>query len=274
MGEKGTPSALTIAGSDPSGGAGIQSDLKTFTALGVYGMAAITAVTVQDTARVAQTLAIPSDLVEKQLEAALADVPVGAVKTGMLANAEIVKAVVGIIDRHRIDRLVVDPVMFATCGAELLDAGGRAALVEELFPRAFIVTPNIPEAAHIADVRTEDRDQVRRAARIIHEMGPRAVLITGGHGAGPNVEDTLFDGQGFVNLESPRVPAAHGIHGTGCAHSAAVTACLALGMELREAVERARAYMDLAISNACSLGHGAAMLNPAGFVELPPESKR
>jgi len=252
--------ALTIAGSDSSGGAGIQADLKTFAAFGLYGVSAITAVTAQSTKGIEATLALPADLVTAQIEAVAGDLAIRATKIGMLANAAIVEAVTAAIEELDLPLVVVDPVLVSSSGDRLLDEDGVRALRAELLPRARVVTPNIPEAEALCGVRIGSMDDAREAARRIHEMGPAAVIITGGHGtANAEVVDLLFDGHAFHELRVPRVESRN-THGTGCTYASAVTAGLALGYELPDAAARAQAYVAGAIRHAPDLGHGRGPL--------------
>ncbi len=263
---------LTIAGSDPSGGAGIQADLKTLAAFGVYGVSAVTAVTVQSTKGVEDTASLSSDLVMAQIEAIAADVAVHATKIGMLGNAAIVEAVVAAIEELELPLVVVDPVLVSTSGARLLDDEGLRALSLQLLPRARVVTPNIPEAEAISGQAIESAEGACEAARRIHKMGAAAVIITGGHadwkyeqrseagGRGGEVVDLLFDGHAFHELRVARVdgPPAHG---TGCAFASAIAAGLALGLELPDAAARAQRYVAGALAHPLAIGHGRALLD-------------
>jgi hydroxymethylpyrimidine/phosphomethylpyrimidine kinase len=242
------PVALTIAGSDPSGGAGIQADLKTFHQFGVYGQAVITLLTVQNTQRVSRVEVLPESLVLEQLAAVLEDIPPQAVKTGALGSAGMVRAVAGAAASFSVP-LVVDPVMVSKHGAPL---GGGAW--EDLIPLATLVTPNIPEA----EALTGSTD-VRRAAERLYEMGAQAVLIKGGHGEGDAV-DILFDGGKWTEFRSPRIDTRH-THGTGCTYSAAITAGLAAGLTVRDAVARAKRFIDAAIRDNPGLGLGCGPVN-------------
>jgi len=253
---------LTIAGSDPSGGAGVQADLKTLAAFGVYGLSAVTAVTVQSTKGVEDTASLSSDLVMAQIEAIAADVAVHATKIGMLGNAAIVEAVVAAIEELELPLVVVDPVLVSTSGARLLDDEGLRALSLQLLPRARVVTPNIPEAEAISGQAIESAEGARDAARKIHKMGAAAVVITGGHASWTHGEvvDLLFDGHAFHELRVARVdgPPAHG---TGCAFASAIAAGLALGLELPDAAARAQRYVAGALAHALAIGHGRAVLD-------------
>jgi hydroxymethylpyrimidine/phosphomethylpyrimidine kinase len=249
------PTALTIAGSDSCGGAGIQADLKTFAAHGVYGLTAITAVTAQNTLGVTASQALPADLVTAQIEAVAADPGINAVKTGMLATAAIVEAVAAAIEGLDLPRVVVDPVMFAKSGHRLLEADAMDALRAELLPRALVVTPNLAEAELLAGVRIRSLENAREAACRLLELGLNAVIVKGGHLAGPEAIDLLADGEGTMELTAARVE-TRSTHGTGCTFSAAIAANLALGLDLREAARRAKAYLTGAIRHAPGIGKG------------------
>lgn len=250
--------ALAIAGSDSSAGAGVQADLKTFAALGVYGTTAITAITVQNTRGVTGVHPLPSDLVVAQIEAVAADIELHATKVGMLATAAIVEATAAVIAGLELPLVVVDPVLKATGGEALLDDDGIRALSTELLPRALVVTPNIPEAEILSGWTIRSASDVREAARRIHRLGP-AVVVTGGHGGGSEVIDLLFDGERFTEFRGRRIDTAH-THGAGCTFASAVAAHLALGSDLVEATAGAHAYVAGAIRQAVSLGHGRGPL--------------
>ena len=261
--------ALTIAGSDSSGGAGIQADLKTFAAFGLYGASAITAVTAQSTKGIEATFAVPADLVTAQIEAVAGDLTIAATKIGMLVNAAIVEAVAAAIAELDLPLVVVDPVLVSSSGERLLDEDGMRALCAELLPRARVVTPNIPEAEALSGRLIRSMDDAREAARRIQDMGPTAVIITGGHGwdeatglaaAGVKIVDLLFDGQIFREFLVPRVDSRH-THGTGCTYASAVAAGLALGLDLPDAAARAQQYVAGAIAHAPGLGHGRGPLD-------------
>jgi hydroxymethylpyrimidine/phosphomethylpyrimidine kinase len=242
------PVALTIAGSDPSGGAGIQADLKTFHQLGVYGEAVVTLITVQNTTRVSRVEVLAEDLVLEQIAAVVEDIPPAAAKTGALGTPEMVRAVARAAAAFDFP-LVVDPVMVSKHGAAL---GGGAW--EDLLPHATLVTPNLPEAEALTG--TSD---ARAAAERLAGMGARAVLIKGGHGTG-DATDVLFDGREFVEFSAPRIETRH-THGTGCTYSAAITAGLASGLALRDAVARAKRYIDAAIRTNPGFGRGCGPVN-------------
>jgi hydroxymethylpyrimidine/phosphomethylpyrimidine kinase len=247
--------ALTIAGSDSGGGAGIQADLKTFAAHGVYGTSAVTAITAQNTLGVTAWEAVTSDLVTAQIEAVASDFGVDAVKTGMLANAAIVEAVAAAIASLDLPRVVVDPVMVAKGGAKLLDDEAIEAMKAELLPRAFVVTPNILEASALAGMQVRNVDEARAAAERIAALGAAAVVVKGGHLPDADAIDLFFDGREFVELRAPRIETRH-THGTGCTFSSAIAANLALGQPLGDAVARAKAYLTDAIRQAPGLGAG------------------
>jgi hydroxymethylpyrimidine/phosphomethylpyrimidine kinase len=247
--------ALTIAGSDSGAGAGIQADLKTFAAHGVYGTCAITAVTAQNTLGVTMFDTLSADLVIAQIEAVVSDIGAHAAKTGMLANAAIVEAVSAAVRDLEIPLLVVDPVMIAKSGHRLMDEEGFGAMKTELLRQAFLVTPNIPEAEALAGLTIRDDTDRREAARRIAAMGPTAVLIKGGHVPTDDITDLLFDRGEFMEFRHVRVPGRH-THGTGCTFSAAITANLALGRALRETIPLAQEYVASAIARGPDLGKG------------------
>lgn len=252
------PVALTIAGSDSGGGAGIQADLKTFFALGVHGTSAISAVTAQNTLGVSQIHSVPSNLVSEQIRQVVADFEVSATKTGMLGNAAIVRAVCEAARELGLNNLVVDPVMICSSGDPLLSPEGIDALIM-LLPLATVVTPNLAEAARLTALPVGDIAQMRRAARVLNEMGAARVLVKGGHLEGDAV-DLLFDGAQFYEYRAPRVVSGS-THGTGCTLSAAIAALLAKGMPLPAAVGRAKEFVTGAIRNGLELGRGAALTN-------------
>ncbi|MBI2222774.1 MAG: bifunctional hydroxymethylpyrimidine kinase/phosphomethylpyrimidine kinase [Acidobacteria bacterium] len=247
--------ALTIAGSDSGGGAGIQADLKTFAAHGVYGTCAITAVTAQNTMGVTAIHTVPADIVVAQIEAVASDIGTDAVKTGMLATAAIVEAVAAAIADLDLPRVVVDPVMIAKGGAHLLDDEAIEAMKAELLPRAMVITPNAAEAAVLLGDEVRTLAQARAAARRLKALGPGAVIVKGGHIEGPYAVDILVDGRDLVELQSPRISTTS-THGTGCTFASAITANLALGHSLREAAQRAKDYVLEAIRHAPQIGSG------------------
>lgn len=254
------PVALTIAGSDSGGGAGIQADLKTFAALGVFGTSAITAVTAQNTLGVTAVETLSPAIVRAQIDAVLGDLGADAVKTGMLATRELVETVAAALRSHRPRPLVVDPVMVAKSGHRLLDDDAVAAVIAELLPLADVVTPNAEEAAVLTGRPVRTEDEARGAADRILAMGPRAVVLKGGHLATDDVVDLLVTAEGAVALRGPRHPGRH-THGTGCTFAAAMAAVLARGGGREQAFREARAYVDGAIRNAPQLGGGDGPLH-------------
>jgi len=250
-----TAIALTIAGSDSSGGAGVEADLKTFSALGVYGAAAITALTAQNTTGVFAIHDVPASFIAAQIDAVFSDLDVGAVKIGMLANAAAIDAVAAALDRHRARNVVLDPVMVATSGQMLLRDDGVGRL-RELIGRANVLTPNLSEAAVLLDAPlARDEDEMRMQAQRLHALGAGAVLIKGGHGEGTESVDLLVDGAGCLRLATPRVATAN-THGGGCTLAAAIAAGLAKGLALDAAARQAKAYVSAAIAAADRLAVG------------------
>jgi hydroxymethylpyrimidine/phosphomethylpyrimidine kinase len=253
--------ALTIAGSDPSGGAGIQADLKTFAAFGLYGTSAITAITVQNTLGVSAVAPLSADIVTAQIEAVSGDIEIHATKIGMLAAAAIVEAVAAAVLELELPLVVVDPVLVSTSGERLLDEDGVRALCAVLLPHARVVTPNIPEAEALSGLRIASMDDAKTAARRIQGMGAAAVIITGGHrqDAG-DIVDLLLDDGAFHEFRAPRIESPH-THGTGCTFASAVAASLALGRTLPDAAARAQRYVAGAIAHAPAIGHGRGPLD-------------
>jgi hydroxymethylpyrimidine/phosphomethylpyrimidine kinase len=251
-------SALTIAGSDPTGGAGLQGDLKTFAAHGVVGSAVVAAITVQDRSGVRAVRAVEGEVVGGQLLAALGALRPRAVKTGMLWSAGAIRAVAAALGTSRAP-LVVDPVLTATAGGDLLEPGALPVLVEALLPRATVLTPNLPEAARLLGVRGIAKDEAEDAARRLRALGPSAVLLKGGHGEGPEAVDLLATANGVRRFALPRL--SRGAHGTGCALSAALAANLAKGLDLAAAVERAKSYVHRALAAAAALGPDAPLVH-------------
>ena len=256
---------LSIAGSDSGGGAGIQADLKTFAALGCFGMTALTALTAQNTQGVRAIHAVPLDMLHAQIDAVVEDIGVDAVKIGMLHSAATVQAVANAIDRHRLERVVLDPVMVATSGATLIDREAIDVLVTQMFPRAALVTPNLDEAALLVARPLATEDDMYAAARELLARGARAVLLKGGHLAGDTVSDLLLarDAEPLW-LRGPRIPSAN-THGTGCTLSSAIAAHLARGATLGEAVRAARDYVRGALLAGAPVrtGAGSGPLNHA-----------
>jgi hydroxymethylpyrimidine/phosphomethylpyrimidine kinase len=255
-----TPIAATIAGSDSGGGAGIQADLKTFAAFGVYGASVITALTAQNTKGVTAIQDVPADFITAQMDAVFSDLNVGAVKIGMLSQPPVITAVAAGLDRYSQTNVVLDPVMIAASGDRLLVPEAVEVLRRELIPRALVITPNLPEAAALlgATVAASEGDMRDQAERLL-ALGPRAVLVKGGHGEGPESVDIFFDGAIELRLPAPRI-ATRNNHGTGCTLSSAIAAGLAKGLQLVEAIGEAKAYVTLAIAGADRLtigsGHG------------------
>ena len=255
------PVALTIAGSDSGGGAGIQADLRTFAFLGVHGTSAITAITAQNTRDVTGILELPVELITQQIDAVVDDIGVQAAKTGMLASAEIIAAVADAIERHGIRNLVVDPVMVAKGGARLLRDDAVAALRQRLLPLAAVVTPNLPEAAVLLGRPVESLEDRRQAARDLVAMGARAAVVKGGHAEGDAV-DVFFAGAEIAELRAPRVDTQN-THGSGCVFSAAIAAGLARGLETANAVREAKVFVTRAILSSLEIGHGHGPVNAA-----------
>jgi hydroxymethylpyrimidine/phosphomethylpyrimidine kinase len=247
--------ALTIAGSDSGGGAGIQADLKTFAALGVYGTSAITALTAQNTRGVLGVHVVPAEFVTLQIEAVASDIGCDAVKTGMLATSAIVEAVAAAVEALELPNLVVDPVMIAKGGDRLLDKDAVHAIKRTLLGHARVVTPNIPEAEVLAGVTIRTLDDMRRAARLILRLGPKAVIVKGGHLAGPESIDLLAHASGEIVLTAPRLQ-VRSTHGTGCTFAAAVAAHLASGASLDEAAAAAKQYVTGAMRHGIDVGRG------------------
>jgi hydroxymethylpyrimidine/phosphomethylpyrimidine kinase len=254
------PVALTIAGSDSGGGAGIQADLKTFAALGVHGTSAITAITAQNTVKVTDILELPVAMVRAQIDAVVEDLGVQAAKTGMLSSAEIIEAVAGAIEAHRIGNLVVDPVMIAKGGARLLREDAVDALRNRLLPLAAVLTPNLPEAEVLLGRRIATPAERRQAARDLLALGPRAVVVKGGHADGDAV-DVYWDGVTLEELPAERIATAN-THGSGCVFSAAIAAGLASGLDPLTATRAAKEFITGAIKLSLEIGHGHGPVNP------------
>lgn len=254
------PVSVTIAGSDSGGGAGIQADLKTFSAFGVYGASVITALTAQNTVGVQGVHAIPVDFIARQFDSVFSDLPIAAAKVGMLATVEVIEIVAEKIAEYRVPHLVVDPVMVAKSGDRLLAPDAQGALARRLFPLAEVVTPNIEEAIDLlGDVKIETIDQMKEAAMRLHDLGGRNILLKGGH-LTKGAVDILYDGDEISIFEGRYVDTPH-THGTGCTLSSAIAAGLALGKTVRESVSEAKTYIQGAIENALPLGSGRGPLN-------------
>ncbi|MBT9175570.1 MAG: Hydroxymethylpyrimidine/phosphomethylpyrimidine kinase [candidate division WS2 bacterium] len=256
------PLALTIAGSDSGGGAGIQADLKTFSALGVFGMSVITALTAQNTLGVQGIYDISPEFIGQQIDSIFQDMGTDAIKTGMLSNSSTIRMVAQKMREYKVNKLVVDPVMVAKGGDRLLRAEAEDTLREALLPLCLVVTPNIPEAEVISGISIHSLMEMKKAARIIHQKGPKNVVIKGGHLEGDQSIDLLYDGQNFLELSAPRVNTTN-THGTGCTFASAITAHLAKGLSIPEAVENAKEYLTtiLKLSSDLQIGRGVGPLN-------------
>ena len=262
---------MTIAGSDSGAGAGIQADLKTFAALGVYGTSVVTAITAQNTVAVTAVHEVPTDMIAAQIDAVVTDIGVDAVKTGMLSSRAIIECVAVSLEKHSkisgLRRLVVDPVMVAKSGDSLLREDAVGTLRDRLLPLAAVVTPNIPEAETLTGMSIATDDDVRKAARAIVAMGAASVVVKGGHREGP-ATDLYYDGSGFREFTSPRIETAN-THGTGCTFASAVAAGLAKGMETEDAVGQAKEFVTEAIRRSFPIGQGHGPLNH--FYKLWPK---
>ncbi|HXV12722.1 MAG TPA: bifunctional hydroxymethylpyrimidine kinase/phosphomethylpyrimidine kinase [Candidatus Krumholzibacteria bacterium] len=260
--------ALTIAGSDSGGGAGIQADLKTFHAHGVFGTSVITAVTAQNTKEVRHAFDLPPELVRAQLEAVLDDFDIAAAKTGMLSSAAIIDTVADVLEARRFEKLVVDPVMISKSGFRLLRDDAIDALVRRLAPRALVVTPNLHEASLLAAMPIESLDDMKRAAEKIGELGARAVVVKGGHARFALAVDVLWHADGTIEVLHPEGEVAErSVHGTGCTFSAAITARIARGEDVATAVRNAKRYITRVIRHAVEPGRGHAVGDAFYFLE-------
>ena len=255
------PRALTIAGSDSGGGAGIQADLKTFAVLGVWGMSAITSVTVQNTEGVTGVSDVPAEVVGAQIRAVAADIGVDAAKTGMLSSAEIIESVADAVEQSGISNLVVDPVFVSKHGDPLLREDAVDVMAKRVIPLATLVTPNLPEAAALAGFNVGSREQMEDAAGAILDLGARAVLVKGGHLAGGRADDLYAESDRVEWIPGERIDTPH-THGTGCVLSAAIAAYLAKGSELEEAVRAGKAFVTEAIRHALAIGRGIGPVDP------------
>ena len=263
------PVALTIAGSDSGGGAGIQADLKSMEANGVFGTSALAAVTAQNTEEVAQAHDLPPSLVAAQIDAVATDMNVQAAKTGMLSAPEIIETVADRVAAHDLFPFVVDPVMISKTGFHLLQDAAIDTLIDELLPLATVVTPNVHEAEHLTGVTIEVTDDLEAAGEALLEHGPDTVLVKGGHFSGAEeAVDVLVDGNGSQTFAAPRIDTTH-THGTGCTYASAIAANLAKGHDLTSAIGRAKRYVTGAIRHALPLGHGRGPTNH--FFHLDPE---
>lgn len=258
--------ALTIAGSDSSGGAGIQADLKTFAAQGVFGMSVLTAITAQNTIGVQGVFEIPPDFIARQIDSIAGDIGVDVVKTGMLSSSSVISIVASKIREHKLLPVVVDPVMVAKGGGSLLHESAMGALIKELLPLADVVTPNLHEANILCGLEIKNFDEMKEAARLIHKMGPRNVIIKGGHlPKESDAIDILFDGESFQEFHSARIQTKND-HGTGCTFASAIAANLARQMSVTEAVKNAKEYLTniLRASIDLNIGHGRGSMNHTG----------
>jgi hydroxymethylpyrimidine/phosphomethylpyrimidine kinase len=253
------PTAMTIAGSDSGGGAGIQADLKTFAALGVYGTSTLTAITAQNTLGVTGVHEIPTDIIAAQIEAVITDIGADAVKTGMLSSSAIVEVVAQELKRHQVEALVIDPVMVAKSGDPLLQQEAVEALRAKLVPLAAVVTPNIPEAEVLTGLKINSLEDMRRAAEKIIEMGAGGVVVKGGHLEGP-ATDLFYDGSHFQEFTAPRIETKN-THGTGCTFASAIAAGLARRMSVIDSVAQAKEYVTEAIRRSFPIGQGHGPLN-------------
>ncbi len=253
------PTAMTIAGSDSGGGAGIQADLKTFASLGVYGTSVLTAVTAQNTVGVTAVHEIPSEVIASQIEAVITDIGADAVKTGMLASSSTIECVTSQLQRHPVPWLVVDPVMVAKSGDPLLEENATETLRASLVPLASVITPNIPEAETLTGMKIISDSDVRTAAEKLVYMGAKAVVVKGGHREGP-ATDLYYDGSRFQEFSSDRIDTTN-THGTGCTFASAIAAGLARGMSMLEAISLAKGYVTEAIRRSFSVGQGHGPLN-------------
>ena len=267
------PVALTIAGSDSGGGAGVQADLKTFAMLGVHGTSAITAVTAQNTTGVTEILEMPSALVRAQIDAVVLDIGVQAAKTGMLSSASIIEVVTDAVAGHGIRHLVVDPVMIAKGGAKLLRDDAVDALRSRLLPLAAVITPNVPEAEVLLGRALRTHEERRQAAIDLVGMGARAAVVKGGHAGGAMSTDIYFDGDQVVELQAARIATAN-THGSGCVFSAAIAAGLARGFDPLAAVREAKLFITAAIESSLELGSGHGPVNPMFRIGEPSEPSR
>lgn len=250
---------LSIAGSDCSGGAGVQADLKTFSAYGVFGMSVIVSVVAENTSRVIDIQDVTPDMIGKQIDAVFEDIEVDAVKIGMLSTPECMKAVAAKLQEYNPKNIVVDPVMYAKNGCPLMEPTAVDTLIKTIIPLADVLTPNIPEAEKIANMRITSVADMEIAAQKIYAMGCKAVVVKGGHHIG-NAVDVLFDGNKIYHFETARIDTKN-THGTGCTFSSAITSCLAKGMNVQEAVEQAKAYVTMAIEHSLAIGKGCGPTN-------------
>lgn len=254
MGILGMKKVLSIAGSDCSGGAGIQADLKTFSAHGVFGMSVIVSVVAENTSRVIDIQDVSPDMIEKQIDAVFEDIDVDAVKVGMLSQPECMTSVAGRMEQYAPSNIVIDPVMYAKNGCPLMNPDAIDTLIKTVIPLADLVTPNIPEAEKITGIEINNIEDMKRSAKAIYKMGCKNVLVKGGHATG-NALDILFDGDQYYSFDAQRINTKN-THGTGCTYSSAIASNLALGCDVQEAVHRAKEYITTAIQHSLSIGKG------------------
>jgi hydroxymethylpyrimidine kinase/phosphomethylpyrimidine kinase len=255
---------LTIAGSDSGGGAGIQADLKAITLLGGYGMSVLTALTAQNTLGVQAIHEVPASFVEIQIDSVLSDIGVDAIKTGMLANADIVTVVAKKIRQYKVEKVVVDPVMVAKSGDPLLRKDAREALIKQLIPLSTVVTPNLMEASVLSGLEVRSVEEMKKAARRIYELGSKHVIVKGGHLKGKAI-DLLYDGKKYEEIEGPRIETKN-THGTGCTFASAIATLLARGDRVAEAVRKAKIFITMAIQSSLAIGKGTGPTNPSAYV--------
>ncbi len=255
---------LTIAGSDSGGGAGIQADLKVITLLGGYGMSVITALTAQNTVGVQGIHEVPAQFVERQIDSVLTDIGTDAIKTGMLANQEIIEVVSEKIKQYKVEKVVVDPVMISKSGASLLRKDAQEALIKKLIPLAWVVTPNLMEASALTGLKINSLQGMKKAAHLIYKLGARHVVVKGGHLKGMAI-DLLYDGRNFDEMEGPRIDTKN-THGTGCTFASAIATLLARGDSLPEAVRKAKTFITMAIQSGLNFGKGTGPTNPSAYV--------
>lgn len=261
MSDETIPCILSIAGSDSGGGAGIQADLKTFTALKTHGMSAVTALTAQNTQGVQSLEAVSPDFVRQQIEAVVSDIGVSAVKSGMLVNEDIVHVVSECLEKFSITSYILDPIIRSESGQELLSPEGIEAMKADLFPKALLITPNIAEAEALTGLSISTQDDMERAALILFDLGPGYVLVTGGHLAGNQAVDILYDGIGIHPFIADKLDAKNN-HGTGCTFAAALTAYYAKGFEIGESVAKAKYFVHNALMFGLDIGKGPGPVNP------------
>ena len=253
------PKVLTIAGLDPSGGAGVAADLKTFGVFKVWGLAVVTSITYQNTVGISGVYHLPPQAVLGQLEAIISDISIDAVKIGMLGSEETIARIIHFLQRHRLPRIVVDPVLKSSSGYPLLDKGGIKLLKEEIFPLVEVVTPNLAESSALSGVEVSTLQDMKEAARIIHNYGPKNVIITGGH-LKQKATDLLYDGKEYTQFDSPKIETSP-MHGIGCTFSSAIAAQLSRGVELKVAIQKAKDYILRSLQHPFRTGKGSMVLD-------------